>query len=205
MDQKEKDTNDLIKACLKHDQSAQFQLYKQYSNAMYSTTVRMLGNTADAEDALQDAFVNAFKNYQPKEYALFKNGISCYNTKDEKAFIDKNYVLAENISIDYAILENSDQIFVQPATFDWNDLGTWGSLHQKLDKDEHNNATVNGRLLARNATGNMVRTSKNKIVVLDNLNDYIVVDKEDVLLICPKTSEQDIKIILNEVKEKFKK
>jgi len=152
-----------------------------------------------------ETIVNAFKNYQPKEYALFKNGISCYNTKDEKAFIDKKYVLAENISIDYAILENSDQIFVQPATFDWNDLGTWGSLHQKLDKDEHNNATVNGRLLARNATGNMVRTSKNKIVVLDNLNDYIVVDKEDVLLICPKTSDQDIKIILNEVKEKFKK
>jgi RNA polymerase sigma-70 factor (ECF subfamily) len=62
LDNKEKDTNDLIKACLKHDQAAQFQLYKQYSNAMYSTTVRMLGNNEDAEDALQDAFVNAFKN-----------------------------------------------------------------------------------------------------------------------------------------------
>lgn len=62
MDKKEKDTKDLIKACLKHDQAAQFQLYKRYSNAMYSTTVRMLGNNEDAEDALQDAFVNAFKH-----------------------------------------------------------------------------------------------------------------------------------------------
>ncbi len=62
MEKKEKDTNDLIKACLKNNQAAQFQLYKQYSNAMYSTTVRMLGNNEDAEDALQDAFVNAFKH-----------------------------------------------------------------------------------------------------------------------------------------------
>jgi RNA polymerase sigma factor (sigma-70 family) len=62
LDKKEKDTNDLIKACLKNDQVAQFQLYKQYSNAMYSATVRMLGNNEDAEDALQDAFVNAFKH-----------------------------------------------------------------------------------------------------------------------------------------------
>lgn len=149
--------------------------------------------------------VNAFKAYQPKEYALFESGISYYNTKEEKAFIDKNYALAENISIDYAILEQSDQIYVLPATFDWNDLGTWGSLHQKLEKDIHQNAMVNGRLLVRNATGNMVRTSKDKIVVLDNLNDYIVVDKEDVLLICPKTSEQDIKIILNQVNQKYGK
>lgn len=62
MDKKEKDTQDLIKACLKNNQAAQFQLYKQYSNAMYSTTVRMLGSNEDAEDALQDAFVNAFKH-----------------------------------------------------------------------------------------------------------------------------------------------
>ena len=147
--------------------------------------------------------VDAFKNFQPTQYALFEKGISVYNTSTEQDFINENYPNAENISIDYAILEQSKSIYVLPATFDWNDLGTWGSLYDKLDKDEDNTAVVNGRVLSQDAEGNMIRTAKGKIVVVDGLSDYIIVDKEDVLLIYPKSKEQDIKQVLVKVKDKF--
>ncbi|QLG45984.1 mannose-1-phosphate guanylyltransferase [Costertonia aggregata] len=147
--------------------------------------------------------VNAFKNYQSEQYQLFESGMSCYNTNDERTFIQENYPKAENISIDYAILERSRSIFVLPATFDWNDLGTWGSLYDKLEKDNDNNAVVNGKVLVDNANGNMIRSPKGKVVVVDGLKDYIIIDKEEVLLICPKSKEQDIKKILSKVKDKF--
>ncbi|QCW98926.1 mannose-1-phosphate guanylyltransferase [Aggregatimonas sangjinii] len=147
--------------------------------------------------------VNAFQSYQPEQYSLFEQGVSCYNTDEESDFIKENYSKAENISIDYAILENSKSIFVLPATFDWNDLGTWGSLYDKLDKDENSNAIVNSKVVAQDASGNMIRSPKGKIVVVDGLKDYIIVDKEEVLLIYPKSKEQDIKQVLNKVKDSF--
>lgn len=147
--------------------------------------------------------VNAFKNYQPDQFKLFQDGISCYNTDDEKPFIQENYAKAENISIDYAILEQSKSIFTLPATFDWNDLGTWGALYDKLDKDEADNAVVNSKVLLQDAKGNMIRSPKGKIVVVDGLEDYIIVDKEEVLLIYPKSKQQDIKKVLVQVKEEF--
>ncbi len=147
--------------------------------------------------------VNAFKSYQPEQYELFEAGLSCYNNEAEQGFIAENYPKANNISIDYAILERSNSIFVLEATFDWNDLGTWGSLFDKLDKDETGNAIVNAKVLAEDAKGNMIRSPKNKIVVVDGLKDYIIVDKEEVLLIYPKSKEQDIKKVLSRVKDKF--
>ena len=147
--------------------------------------------------------VNAFKKYQPEQYRLFESGIAYYNTDEEGDFIQENYAKAENISIDYAILEPSKSIFVLPATFDWNDLGTWGSLYDKLEKDNSNNAIVNSKVIAEDAKGNMIRTQKGKIVVVDGLNDYIIVDKDEVLLIYPKSKEQDIKQVLNKVKDTF--
>jgi len=147
--------------------------------------------------------VDAFKAYQPKQYELFATGIAAYNTAAESAFIAENYPKAENISIDYAILEQSKAIYVLAATFDWNDLGTWGSLFDKLDKDKAGNAVVNAQVLAEDASGNMIRSPKDKIVVVDGLQNYIIVDKKDVLLIYPKSKEQDIKKVLNKVKDKF--
>ncbi len=147
--------------------------------------------------------VNAFKAYQPGQYSLFESGITCYNTSEESDFIKENYPKAENISIDYAILENSKSIFVLPATFDWNDLGTWGSLYDKMNDGTTDNAVVGAQLLAQDAKGNMIRSPKDKVVVVDGLNDYIIVDKEEVLLIYPKSKEQDIKQVLNKVKDTF--
>lgn len=147
--------------------------------------------------------VEAFQNNQPELYNLFENGISVYNTDFEDDFIKDNYPKAENISVDYAIMEKSTNVYVIAAEFDWNDLGTWGSLYDKLDKDESNNALVNARTLTEDASGNMIRTQTNKIVVVDGVKDYIIVDKEEVLLIFPKSKEQDIKKTLQQVKDKY--
>jgi len=144
--------------------------------------------------------ITAFKKHQPQLYALFQAGIPVYNTKNEQGFIREYYAVAENISIDYAILEKTEAIYVLPATFDWSDLGTWGSLFEKLEKDTNHNALVQGKLLAGDARGNMIRLPKEKLAVIEGLQDFIVVDKEDVLLIIPKSREQDIKQILEKVK-----
>ena len=150
-----------------------------------------------------ETIITAFQNFQPKLYDLFDEGLTVYNTDFEDDFIRDNYERAENISIDYAIMERAKQVYVLPATFDWNDLGTWGSLYDKLDKEENENAVVNAQMIFQDARGNMIRTDTKKVVVIDGLNDYIVVDKEDVLLIYPKSKEQDIKEVLQKVKDKF--
>lgn len=142
-----------------------------------------------------NSICEAFENFQPQMNALFLKGFENYNTISEKDFIEQNYANAENISIDYAILENAKNVYVLPATFDWNDLGTWGQLHEKLDKDHANNGVVNAKIILENASGNIIRTDAEKIVVIDGLQDYIIVDKENVLLIYPKSKEQDIKRI----------
>ncbi|MBO3099797.1 mannose-1-phosphate guanylyltransferase [Gelidibacter pelagius] len=147
--------------------------------------------------------VKAFQFHQPQLFELFEKGINLYNTDDEDLFIAENYGKSENISVDYAIMEVSENVYVLPAEFDWNDLGTWGSLYDKLDKDQHQNAVVNARTLTEDATGNMIRTKAEKIVVIDGLKDYIIVDKDEVLLIFPKSKEQDIKQTLQRVKDKF--
>ncbi len=147
--------------------------------------------------------INAFKTSQPELFSLFQKGIPSYNTDAEDDFIKANYAQAENISVDYAIMEKSDSVFVVAAEFDWNDLGTWGSLYDKLDKDETGNAVVNAKTLTEDASGNMIRSNKDKVVVVDGLQDYIIVDKEEVLLIYPKTKEQDIKKVLQSVKTKY--
>ncbi|MEM1001561.1 MAG: mannose-1-phosphate guanylyltransferase [Bacteroidota bacterium] len=147
--------------------------------------------------------ISAFKNLQPELFELFEKGLNYYNTDKEEHFIASHYQLAENISVDYAIMEPSNNVFVIAATFDWNDLGTWGSLYDKLDKDENNNAVVNSKTYLLDSSNNMIRTSKDKLVVADGLQDYIVVDKEEVLLIFPKKKEQEIKKILQGVKDNF--
>lgn len=141
------------------------------------------------------AITEAFGKFQPQMNALFQKGFESYNTENEKQFINDNYALAENISIDYAVMEKANNVYVLPATFDWNDLGTWGQLYEKIDKDENNNGVINAKVILENASNNIVRSDANKIIVIDGLHDYIIVDKEGVLMIYPKSKEQDIKRI----------
>ncbi|WP_268847784.1 mannose-1-phosphate guanylyltransferase [Flavobacterium aestivum] len=145
------------------------------------------------------SILKAFEEFQPDMYALFMKGYEVYNSDKENAFIQENYPKATNISIDYAIMENAKNVYVLPATFDWNDLGTWGALHEKLPKDDNNNAVVNATVLLQNASNNMIRTAIGKQVIVDGLDDYIIVDKDSILLIYPKSKEQEIKGIVSQL------
>ena len=142
----------------------------------------------------------SFEKFQPQMNALFLKGMESYNTANEVGFIDENYALAENVSIDYAVMEKAENVYVLSATFDWNDLGTWGSLHEKLPKDDFNNAVVNAKVMLQNSSSNIISTSKDKLVIIDGLEDYIIVDKDNVLLIYPKSKEQEIKGIVSKLK-----
>lgn len=146
-----------------------------------------------------------FKKYQPEMFQLFSQARGLYNTSAEREFIQTNYSKSEEISIDYAILEHSKSVHCIPAEFDWNDLGTWGSLHEKLDKDSENNVVVNADVILNHSNNNIIRTEKGKIVILQRLNDYIVVEDEKVLVIAPKSDEQDIKKMRQQAIEKFGK
>lgn len=148
------------------------------------------------------SILNAFEKFQPAMYNLFNDGFDKLNNENEANFVIENYGKSDNISIDYAVMENAKNVFVLPATFDWNDLGTWGSLYDKLPKDTNENAVVNAKIVIENASNNIIRTNAGKKVVIDGLNDYIIVDEEDVLLIYPKKKEQDIKQIVAKINTK---
>ena len=149
------------------------------------------------------SIINAFEKYLPEMNMLFCEGVDVYNTDFEDDFIEDNYAVAENISIDYGIMQKALNIYTLPVEFGWNDLGTWNSLYEKLNKDNDQNAVVNAKAIFRNASNNMIRTVKNKHVIIQGLDDFIVIEKDDVLLICPKKNEQEIKQIVAEVKEQF--
>jgi mannose-1-phosphate guanylyltransferase len=151
------------------------------------------------------SIVASFETHLTEMHALFLKGMAALNTSEEKKFIDNNYSLAENISIDYGILEKANNVFVKKATFDWNDLGTWGALYDRLEKDEVQNAIVNADTILKNSNNNMIFTDSKKLVVLDGIEDYIVVDKEEVLLLFPKKKEQEIKELLKDVSMQFGK
>lgn len=149
------------------------------------------------------SILKAFKTYLPEMYQLFLQGEKDFNTVSEQIFVEKNYAQSQNISIDFGIMEKAKNVYVLPVNFDWNDLGTWGSLYSKLPKDKFKNASVGGEVIFRDSSNNIVKTQSKKRVVIQGLNDYIVVEKEDVILICPKDKEQEIKEITAEVKLNF--
>ncbi len=149
------------------------------------------------------SILKAYRESLPEMEKLFCEGNHVYNTDFEDDFIEDNYQKATSISIDFGIMEKANNVHVLPVEFGWNDLGTWGSLYDKLPKDKNANAVVNAEAIFRESTNNIVRTQKGKHVVIQGLDNFIVVEKDNVLLICPKDKEQDIKQIVAEVKEKF--
>ena len=149
------------------------------------------------------SILKAFETHLPTMHTLFSKGKNSYNTASENTFIEENYASSENISIDFGIMEKATDVYVLPVEFGWNDLGTWGSLYDKLKKDKNRNATVGGFVIYRDASNNIVRTQSGKRVVIQGLKDFIVVEKDDVLLICPKSEEQEIKQITAAVKTEF--
>lgn len=149
------------------------------------------------------SILKALSAHAPEIYNLFLNGKEFYNTEKENKFISENYPLSTNISIDYAVMEKADNVFTITGEFGWSDLGTWASLHEVSEKDPDNNA-VNSRSVHLAQSSNcIVQLPKDKVAVIKGLNDFIIVDDGDVLLIYPKSEEQEIKKVSGLISEKF--
>lgn len=149
------------------------------------------------------AILTAFETLSPDIFAILQKGIGTYNTPGEQAFIDEFYPTTPNISVDFAILEKAPNVFTIPSEFGWSDLGTWASLHAECAKDDNDNLLQGDQILALDTDNCLVRTPVGKLVVIKDLSDYIVVDTGDVLLIHPKSKEQEIKEITGLVRRRF--
>lgn len=143
----------------------------------------------------------AFDKYAHEIHQILGQGGAMYNTEKEQAFIDQYYPTTPSISVDYAIMENAENIYTIPVDFGWSDLGTWASLHAEGDKDESGNLIQADNVFLDDVTNCLVRMPKDKLVVLRDLDNYIIVDEGDVLLIYPKSKEQEIKILTKQIKE----
>jgi len=146
------------------------------------------------------SILTAFEKYQPEMYELFDQEKMHFNTPAEKAAIQKIYPQCTNISIDIAIMEKANNVYVMPASFGWSDLGTWNSAYENMEKDYLGNAVASDNVIVIDATKCMINSPKDKLVVVQGLDDFIVVDTKDVLLICSRDKEQSIKEYVAEVK-----
>ncbi|MEP6683119.1 MAG: mannose-1-phosphate guanylyltransferase [Parafilimonas sp.] len=146
--------------------------------------------------------MQAFEQFQPEMFELFVSEKDNFNTDEEKFALERIYPLCVSISIDYAIMEKANNVFVIPAEFGWSDLGTWNSAYTNLDKDEHGNSATTNNIITFDSVNNMISAPEEKLLVLQGLEDFIIVDTEDVLLICKKEKEQHVKEFLSEVKKR---
>ena len=141
-----------------------------------------------------NTIVNAFRIYAPSISAIFERLLPYYNTEKEQALIDEWFPQCENISVDYAIMEKSDEIYCFPASFGWSDLGTWGALQENSKRDKNGNALIGNQIEMVNSRNCIVHTMGEKRVVVQGLDGYIVAEKNDVLLIFKIEDEQQIKL-----------
>lgn len=131
--------------------------------------------------------------YAPGIAQIFDRIYPDFYTEREEESVKKLFPTAESISIDYAVMEKAEEIYVLPAQMGWSDLGTWGALHTLLPKDKEGNATVGPDIRMYESRNCMVHASQEKRVVIQGLNDYIIAEKDNILLICQLSEEQRIK------------
>lgn len=145
--------------------------------------------------------IAAFEKFLPEMHDVFDAEKNYFNTAAEEEAIERIYPQCTNISIDYGVMEKADNVYIIPASFGWSDLGTWASAYDNLEKDYFENAVAGNNVMVIDATRNMVHADNNKLVLLQGLDDFIVVDTKDVLLICKKDQEQAIKEYVAEVRK----
>ena len=146
------------------------------------------------------AILEALETHLAEVYEIFAAERTHYNTKGEKKAIEKIYPLCTNTSIDVGVMEKAANVYVIPADFGWSDLGTWNSAWDNMEKDYFGNAVVGKQVMVVDANNCMVHVPDHKLVLLQGLRDYIIVDTADALLICKKEKEQQIKEYVAEVK-----
>ncbi|MDD2283927.1 MAG: mannose-1-phosphate guanylyltransferase [Paludibacter sp.] len=146
---------------------------------------------------------HAFESLLPDVASKFNMGNGLYNTAKEQEFINEIYPTCMNISIDYGILEQAENVHVLCADIGWTDLGTWGSLYEMSNKDEHENVTLKGKTLLYDSSENIIALSPDKLAVIEGLSGYLVAESDNVLLICKKDDEARIRQFVNDAVVSF--
>lgn len=141
-----------------------------------------------------NTIINAFRVYEPEVSSIFEGLMPYYGTDKEQNKIDESYPQCKNISVDYAILEKAEEIFVFPASFSWSDLGTWNSLREQSDMDKYGNVCIGDNIKLYDTYNTIVHTCNKKEVIVEGLGGYVVAEKEGKLLVCRLSEEQRIKL-----------
>jgi len=147
------------------------------------------------------SILKSFEKHLPDMYNVFDEGREFFGTLQEKSFIGKTYTECRSISIDYGIMEKAGNVYVMCTDIGWSDLGTWSSLYEHTEMDKAKNAIVSGEVFSYDCKGNIFNIAPGKVAVVQGLEDYIVVDSDDVLLVVRKEEEQNIKQYLDDVKK----
>jgi len=147
------------------------------------------------------AILDAMHIHLPDVIDCFNGSEKAYNTPSEKEFISKVYSLCTNISIDYGVIEKAKNVYTIPSSFGWSDVGTWGSLYEVFKKDYLGNAVKGDKVRIYDASNNMIVVPKQKLVVVQGVEDLCIIDTDNVLLICQKSQEQEIKEITIDLKQ----
>ena len=150
-----------------------------------------------------ESIYQALHEHAPEISSVMDRGADDFGTDSETNFIQNEFVNCPSISIDYAVMEKANNVYVECVDFGWSDLGTWGSLYENSQKDENGNVMQNCDGIFYESRGNMVASKNKKAIVAVGLEDYIVADGDDVLLICPMKDEQRIKHFVNDLKAKY--
>lgn len=148
------------------------------------------------------AIMDAFERYQPEISYVFREAMGIYNSESETTYMDTAYATCKSISIDYAIMEKADNVYVFISDFGWSDLGTWGSLFEVRPKDEDDNAVIGDNVLLYDTARCIVTVPREKMVVIQGLEDYIVAESGKALLICKRSQEQQLRKIVSDIRQK---
>ena len=149
------------------------------------------------------AVLDAFEEYAPEIFAILAQGAGCYNTPKEQPFIDEFYPQTPKISVDYAIMENAKNIFTIPAQFGWSDLGAWGALYQESPKDGAGNVIIGSRTITEDVHNSFIRGPEGKLLVVGGVDDLLIIDEGDVLVVYPRSREQEIKKLRGRAEAEF--
>ena len=150
-----------------------------------------------------NTIINSFRTHLNEIYEIFNDASDIYWTTKEIKYIERFFPACKNISIDYGILEKSDNVYVYPSNFGWSDLGTWGSIYAISEKDENQNIVKGEKVIAYDCTNSIFNISDDKLLIAHGLDNYIVIESNNNILICKKEDEQQVKNFVNDIKVKF--
>jgi len=144
--------------------------------------------------------LNAIKEYMPQLYSALNVIREHFDSDEIEKILYEEYSKLESISIDYGIMEKAKNVYVVPGDFGWDDVGSWTSIERLYEKDENDNV-IKGNVVSVD-TKKCIITGSDKLIATLGIEDVIIVDTEDALLICSKDKAQNVKEVLNELREK---